>query len=152
MTGRSKRSRKAESGFTLLELMAVLAVLAFAATLFLPRAGGARDRVVLRAAALDVASAARTARTAALRSNRAQLLSIDSEARRYWIEGVRHPHRVPSGVALSLETPLSDGEPGIGFRPDGSATGGKVRLSAPGASAVIEVDWLTGRTSARWTR
>jgi len=141
--------RRSDRGFTLLELLVVLAVLALTAAVMLPALTGG-DGVELRTTAREVAAALRYARSRALTENRDAAFEVDVEANRMTSAGVRS-RRIPAGVALGLYTARSEliGERAgaIRFFPDGSSTGGRVTVAARSAAAVayyVDVDWLTG--------
>lgn len=142
------------AGFTLLELLLVLAVLGLLAGLvvaYLPT-GSTRTEVV--ATARDVASGLRRARGAAIAGNMPVAFVLDVKNRSYRV-GKAAPVRLAKDIALTIDTARSevseagDGAAGgIRFFPDGSATGGRISLRGAGerpAVAVVTVDWITGR-------
>ena len=70
-------------GFTLLELMVVLAIMALLVALVPPLVSGASDRVALKGAARQLAAGLRFARSQAIARNRPAVLQLDLKARRY---------------------------------------------------------------------
>jgi general secretion pathway protein H len=52
------------------------------------------------------------------------------------------PH-LPATMAVSVQAPPG----GIIFAPDGSASGGRVRLGNGASAIVVSIDWLTGRVA-----
>lgn len=143
--------RRAVGGFTLLELMAVLLVLAAALAVSLPfiarSTGGSSTE--LRAAARIVAAGLRQTRDRAISANRAAAMQFDVELRRIRL-GPRTRH-LPRWLRFGLFTARServDATRGnIRFFPDGSSTGGRVMLGTNHRSLSVDVDWLTGRVS-----
>lgn len=115
------------AGFTLLELLVVVAVLALAATLIVPRLSTATGASAFAAATDRAMSELRLARGSAIQKQREQFVTA---ARLSELTGV--------DVAM---TPAD----GIRFSPDGSGTGGRVHLLAGDRQVHIAVDWLTGR-------
>ena len=146
-----ERGRRAAGGFTLLELMAVLLVLAAVLAVSLPSitrpAGGSSTE--LRAAARTVAAGLRQTRDRAITASRAAVMEFDVESRRIRL-GSR-TRQLPRWVRLGLFTARSeriDATRGtIRFFPDGSSTGGRAMLATDNRSLSVDVDWLTGRVS-----
>lgn len=141
----------ATAGFTLLELLLVLAVLALLAGIvvaYLP-VGSTRTEVVADARA--VASGLRRARGAAIAANTPVAFVLDVKNRTYRV-GTEAPIRLRRDIALTLNTARTEVEDGaaggIRFFPDGSSTGGRISLRSAGEHptvAVVTVDWVTGR-------
>ena len=110
-------------GFTLVELLVVLLILAVAASLSVPRLGSALDRIATDAAARDVTTALATARAAAvLQGTRARLriaadsLRVDREGAQGWEPYARWPGPAASGVALQVSNPeIVFGPLGLGW-------------------------------------
>jgi len=138
------RARSAERGFTLLELIVVLAIMALAAAALVPITGTAGRSIAVDAAAREIAVALRTTRAAAIYSNREADFTIDAGARRYWSDGEPSPNALPDGMSAAF-APGGRSLGRIRFYPDGSATGGSILLRGADRTAMIEVDALTGR-------
>jgi general secretion pathway protein H len=144
-----RRASRGQHGFTLLELLVVMGVLALALTLVAPSLNRARLGVAVRTAAYEMAAHLRSARAAAREANMERVLAIDVDGRRYWSEGVVAPRQLPRGIAVELTVPSSERLLGTGvarvrFFPDGSTSGARVVLDDGRVSASIRVDWLTG--------
>lgn len=111
---------------------------------------GRLGHVQTQTAARDLASALRQTRSEAIGSNVDLAFAVDTDARTYAIEG-RPPRQLPPDLAMSLFTAeserLSRSAGAIRFFPDGSSTGGEIRLAdAAGTGAIaVRVDWLTGQ-------
>lgn len=148
---------KDDSGFTLLELLAVLAIVSLTTVLLaFPMAERSRRAQSVRSAAIDLAAMLQSAHAEAKRSNMEQRTVIDLTARRFWTVGGSRPHALPPDLTAAYDVPAAEqaaeGMASIRFRPDGSSSGGTVRLSGQRQSAIIAVDWLTGRTHIEWGR
>ncbi len=131
-------------GFTLLELLVVLAVISLLAGVSLPylRFGG----IDARTAARDVSSELALARSRALATRRPARLVIDVGSGRFGIDGALD-HELPKGIALSWSLAPGQVEGKVGvvtFFPDGGSTGGRLAFSGRGRDAAIEIDWLAG--------
>lgn len=135
------------SGFTLLETLVVLLVVALAATA-LPRFSGAGQGGLVRAAADDVAASLREARLAARASGREARVVFDTGVGA--VHPVRGPARpLPAGARMVVEGAAAEAGAGgriaILFDAEGGSTGGRVTIALGAHVAAVEVDWMTGR-------
>jgi general secretion pathway protein H len=144
--------RAREQGYTLLEMLIVLAILGIgtAATgqLVVHRLPGFQ----VDAGSAAIAAMFREARSIAIRDNREQLVVIDLDARSLQIGSVGRKHQLEGNIGISLVTASSElqGERGaIRFFPDGTSSGGRVRLLADTRANEIIVHWLTGHVEIR---
>jgi general secretion pathway protein H len=147
MTSRFEQRRA--GGFTLIEILVVLAVLALAAGLIVMR-GPARPRAIdLSAVAMGLADTLRLARAQAIAANRPTQVLVDAERRHIAAPGgAVRPIPAEIGIAFhSLMGPLEAPRLIIRFAPDGSSSGGAVDLSSGGKRVRVGVAWLTGRVS-----
>ncbi len=142
--------RRTPWGFTLLELVIVLAILGLIVGLVIGRQRPLSPAVHARAAARAISSALRTARADAVMTNRSVSFTLDLANNRYRL-GRHDAEQLPTDVHLRLYTDrgqlLSDTVGKIRFDVDGSATGGRVTVSGGGQSWWVGVDWLSGRVS-----
>ena len=140
-----------EPGFTLIELVVALAVAALVLAIAVPMLSGTSARAQFRASAHEVAAALRETRSRAITSGRSAALIIDVEHGVYRGDASATPHWLPKGIHLVLTTTTqerrSEGSGAIRFFPDGSSTGGGVRLMEDDKRYDVLVDWLTGRVS-----
>lgn len=133
-------------GFTLLETLVVLLIVALAATA-LPRVSGAGQGGIVRAAAGDVAAGLREARLLARAEGRETRVVFDTGLGA--VRPVRGPARpLPAGIRLAVEGAAAEadaeGRIAIRFDAEGGSTGGRVTLALGAHAAVVAVDWLTG--------
>lgn len=110
-----------------------------------------RETVTLRAAAEDLTALLKRTRGEALRSNREAAVFVDVQEKVFGIEGKERSWPLPPGSEITLLTAaeeiLREDRGAIRFFPDGSATGGGVRLSQDGRRYQVSVHWLTGQVS-----
>lgn len=136
-----------EAGFSLLELMVALVILALAVTLV--GVAFSRSSVGFRfdAAAQELALNLREAQARALRSGKDVALVMDVDTRLYRLQEdppVQLPETVTLNVVSAGEVMASSRQPVISFAPDGSSTGGSITLTHEDRSTTISIDWLTG--------
>ncbi len=135
-------------GFTLLELLVVLAVIGLVMVAVPMMIAGGRPGPETRAAAIEIASALRQARGESIARFRPVVFLIDVDERRYRIGENGAAKELPEKMTLSLYTARSEladeTAGGIRFFPDGSATGGRVTVAHGNFRYTVAVDWLTG--------
>ena len=140
-------------GFTLLELMVALALLAGVAAFTMPRLLPSAD-IELRDATAKIASALRRARRHAVHQTEAVVCRFDFGAGTVPFDGAQRPWRLPRSIEYQLTTARAEASSGdrgaMRFFPDGSSTGGSVLISTvAGAQRRIDVSWLTGQIRVR---
>lgn len=145
------------SGFSLLEMILVMALIAAASLLAVAAFGGGMQGMKLRAGAKDVAAQMRFARAVAISSGQPQDVIIDPAARE-WQGASGRSGSLPkvgevefTGARASQFLPgQQDGNRGaVRFFPDGAASGGRVRLIANGGGWDVDVGWLIGDVRVR---
>jgi general secretion pathway protein H len=114
--------RRGEHGYTLVELLVVLAIMGFLAAAVVPMLSNARPGLEAKAAARAVADQLAAARQAAIDHDIVEHVVLKP------LEGVRV---VTRGA--------------IDFYPDGSSNGGAVTVVGGRAKHVVRVQWPTGR-------
>ncbi len=152
MTSRTKGHGRhcRAAGFTLLEMIVVLVVLALVAGMVAGRGPSRSHGLEMRALVASMVEALRGARGRALATNRTVLVAVNGERRSLAVEG-GPSIQLPPDVGLSAVAGPA-GEPGkllagIRFAPDGSSNGGRILLADGKRRTRIGVDWLTGRVS-----
>lgn len=139
--------RAAADGFTLLELLVVLVILGLTVALAVPVFSRAMPGVEAKAAARDVAAMLRAARSLAIAENREITVAVDLDRRTVELAGAQS-RTVPAGIGIGLYTAAEElidrGAGRIRFYPDGTSTGGRVRLSAGERKYDVLVDWISG--------
>jgi general secretion pathway protein H len=148
-----QRLRNSEDGYTLLELLIVMAILAMMAGMTLTRLPGIRDGPRFEAAVRDIGNMLRLARSTALADGRAVAFWIDVDRKQYGIEGGPQKAVALDQAVLTVysasEERMRANEARILFFPDGSATGGVIEIATGSRHASLNIDWLTGNVDPR---
>ncbi len=143
-TGISSPSR----GFSLLELLVALSILAVIAALVAPAFAKALEGAQFDTATRNVINGLRQARRLAINENREAVFSLDTASGEAWVndEAVRIDAPAATAFALTIaaseQTVATAGN--IRFFADGSSTGGTIALRNDGKARKVSVDWLTG--------
>ena len=137
-------------GFTLLELLVVITILALASTLVGVNFAG--ERANLDSVARTLVTDLRYLRSRAMVSNVDTALVVDLSRGIYYSRVAKIERELPPSVALELTVDRRDADSERGqivFYPDGSSSGGKVRLTRNGRSIDITTAWLNGYVTMR---
>jgi general secretion pathway protein H len=141
------KTRGANDGMLLIELLVVLAILALVSTIALPRAHMGRGPS-LGLVASDMAAKLRAARSMAIAQNRDVSFALDTNTRTYVVAGTGSPQTLPAAIDVSVTTAReyirATKEARLVFFSDGTSSGGTIRLADQNQSVAIGVEWLTG--------
>jgi general secretion pathway protein H len=134
-------------GFSLLEVLLVMVLVAATGALAAGVVGGGFARMELRGSAQDIATELRYTRARALATGVPQTFSIDPAAHA-WEGADGRSGDVPDSLRVGFigarEVQPVAGVGAIVFFGDGASTGGRVRLSRDRAGFDVDVAWLTG--------
>lgn len=135
------------SGFTLIEVLVVLVMLAVLAGTVAFNMSGSLQASKIRGASKDLVAALRYTRSQAVVKHQEQRLMINVQEKSYQAPG-KPKVLLPEGMELKVyaaasEVP-SDDTAGFRFFSDGSSTGGRVTLIYDERFWRINVAWLTG--------
>jgi general secretion pathway protein H len=137
-----------EAGFTLIEMMAVMLMIALIAALAVTHTRGT-GRAQLEAVALRTAALFRRERLGAILTARNRQVSIDGEHRVFEGDGddlVAIPRDVTVDI-LGVDERWSGRQAVVRFLPDGASSGTVVKFSREGAVYEVQVNWYTGSVS-----
>ena len=138
-----------QQGFTLLEMVCVLAIIALMAAVLLPIIPRETSRSRLQAYALQAATLLKADRDAAIRRHIDVATLVDAGGRAIRAGASQATLRVPDDVRFDAVLPqtcqrqvaLST----IRFFADGTSCGGTIVLTRFEAGYEVRVNWLTGR-------
>jgi general secretion pathway protein H len=140
---------EAQRGFTLLEMVCVIALIAMIAAVLLPLVPRQTSRARLQGYALEAATLLKDDRNAAIarRTDVATLVDAPSRAIRSGASG--RIIRIPADVRFDALLPQScrrhPALSRINFFADGMSCGGALTLTRLNTAYEIRVNWLTGR-------
>ena len=154
------RTRGQSAGFTLIEMLVVLVIIAAATLLAMAAFGGGMRGMQLRSSAKEIAAQLRFARAVAISTGEPQDVVFDPQGRSWRgakgrsgsLQGEGDVVFTGAGTAQFADTADEAGKGVVRFFPDGAATGGRVRLLANGAGWDVDVRWLTGEVVMRRVR
>ena len=143
-----RRQRALTAGFTLLEIVAVGAIVAMLAAILLPLMPRATSRQRLAAFAVEAAALLKADRTAAVRRNVQVNAQIDAPGRLIRSGSTGRVLQIPADVSVQAMLPLTCNErparSTISFFATGMSCGGTIVLSRLGTGFEVRVNWLTG--------
>jgi len=147
MMPQARRHDEANAGFTVLELLVLLAVLAASTVIVGPRALATRDAIRVDAAAHALAALLVKARADSISHSVPSEVVLDPRLGGYMARQHTAMRRLDKTIAMRTSGFASDAPGGrvrVRFKPDGTATGGTIVLRNARSAASIAVDWLTG--------
>jgi general secretion pathway protein H len=134
-----------QAGFTLIEVVAVMLIIALVASLAVTMMPGT-GRGQLKALTLEIAALLRRERLVAVMTGRQREVSIDGE-QRVLIGDAGNVVAIPRDVVLDvlgIDALWSGRQAVVRFLPDGASTGAVLKLSREKAEYEIRVNWFTG--------
>ncbi len=148
---KSASAPRGEDGFTLLEMIIVLAVIALMTGIFVGRLPTRSHGLQTRAVVASMVEALRGARGRAMGTNRPVTVAINGASGRLVVEGgpsIQLPPTLAMTAAAGQGGEVGQKLTGIRFASDGSSSGGRIVLADGTRRTRIAVDWLTGRVTA----
>jgi general secretion pathway protein H len=143
-----RADRTDEGGFTLIEVVCALAIIALVVAILLPEFPRGTSRARLEAYALQIASVLNADRNTAMRRRGTVVTEIDAPARaiRAGSSGalIRLPADVQFDATLAARCNQREAGSTIIFFPSGMSCGGVLALSRLGIGYQIRVNWFTG--------
>ena len=128
------RTRPAQAGFTLIEMIVVMVIMALVAGLVFVKqpwhSAGLNTEVTVRA----LTNALRLARSRAIAQDRT--VAVEVAQRGFAVDGGT-PWLLPAEQTLSPAQVI--------FTPDGGSTGATILITAASRRIAVDVNWLTGR-------
>lgn len=137
-----------EDGFTLLEVVCVVAIIGMLAVVALPAIPRGTSRPRLEAYALETAALLKNDRSAALRRHVEIVTKVDAKSRSLRSGATGRVLRVPDDVVIDAVLPARCNQrpafSTISFFASGMSCGGAIALTRYGIGYEVRVNWLTG--------
>lgn len=150
---RVERQPVRQAGFTLLELLVVLAIAGLTLTVVPPLFSNAMPTLTMRGEAQDIALVLSHTRGQAITRNITQEIRLLPDQGLYIVGEKSRRHFLPKDIKLGVKNGILldelSGEQAVRFFPDGSASGGVISLSNEQRRYELEINWLTGRVQTR---
>lgn len=139
--------RGRSQGFTLVEIMVVMVIIALVMGMVATSMSRSISSAEARAATRKVVASLRYTRARAIIDKAEQVFEINVDNRSYKAPG-RKLVTLPEGVDITVTTARSEitaeDVAGIRFFPDGGSTGGHIELTINEREYRVNVAWLTG--------
>jgi general secretion pathway protein H len=152
---RLRSAPRAQRGFTLIEIVIVVTLVAAISAVLMATVGGGMDGLRMRGAVKEIASELRHARAQAMSKGEVQRFVINPAERR-WTSAENRSGELPKKITVAFigarELQPRRGEGAIVFFEDGASSGGRVQLRQERAAWNIDVAWLTGEVSVHRAR
>jgi general secretion pathway protein H len=135
-------------GFTLIELIVVLVMMGLLFSMTPPLLHKAFPSLKLKAATRDLAQEIRYVQQSAIMSGSESLMRFELQINQYQSDLVNQGEvrQLPDGIRFTADQREEHRKILVlRFYPDGSSSGGLIRLGNETQSFVITVDWLTSR-------
>lgn len=145
-------SRRQEDGFTLIETLVTLAIVALVLASIIPFSGGARRSIELETAAAETASLLRRTSARARLSGRNTTATYDTRSRLWFDASGDAALMIKAGISVEIvaaETGLGGAASKFTFFAAGGSSGGRVRLASMAGSFTVNIDWLSGAVAIR---
>ena len=152
ISGNSHMERQLQDGYTLLEMLIVLAIFSLVIGFAVPSLRSSSATMEVKQAEAVLVSAFREARAQAVSTNHRAAVTLDLAAKSLSFDTASPGDVEYLGEGLQIEMTTAralsagESEAAILFFPDGTSSGGRVTLQSGGAVSTIEVDWMTGQT------
>lgn len=138
-----------QTGFTLLEMVCAIALIAIIAAVLLPIGPRNTSRARLQAYALETATLLKSDRNAAIRARADVSTLVDAPSRAIRSGATSQTIRIPDDVRFDALLPQTCQQRAvlstISFFADGMSCGGTIALARLDMAYEIRVNWLTGR-------
>jgi len=140
-------------GFTLIEILMTLVIAAVITAISATAYSRLSSSAALKATSQDILVTLRRARISAIAKSEEVAFSVDNNKRIYWIAGSNRQRLLDSSLdlhifsakGLSANKNISQ----IRFAPDGSSSGGEIKISNGKKVYSIVVEWLSGKVEIK---
>ena len=141
-----------KNGFTLLEMLVVIMIIALMTTIVGLNLRG-KQGTDLDSVGRTLVADLRYVRSKALVGSADSAITVDVAGRKYFSQDAAIGRSLPQDISIAItadEHDISGTRGSIVFYPDGSSSGGKIRLIKNGRQLEVVTSWLNGYVSMRW--
>jgi general secretion pathway protein H len=135
---------KGNQGFTIAELLVVMAVIALVGAFSLPYLTKTRSQAEMHS---EVRSALQSARNRAIAERRQIDFVIDTNTRSLAIDGKPLDIKWDGGITWGIRSARRNTKSGVAlfrFFPNGTSSGGEITLRSSNQTRIIALNWVTG--------
>lgn len=140
-------------GFTLIEILLTLVIAAAITAISATAYSRLSSSAALKATTQDILVTLRRARISAIAKSEEVAFSIDNNKRIYWVVGSNRQRLLDSSLDLQIFSAKGLGTnkniSQIRFAPDGSSSGGEIKISNGKKVYNVVVEWLSGKVEIR---
>ncbi len=144
-------SAKANQGFTLIEIIIVLVISVLGFSVISSNINSGNYGTKLQLVSRDIASALRYAQSQALLNQQSVAVDINLKDNSYSLSNQQKQYSFNQAISVSLviaeEEYSAEQIASIRFFPDGSSTGGRIKLEWGNQFRQIDVNWITGQVT-----
>jgi len=141
-----------KNGFTLLEMLVVIMIIALMTTIVGLNLRG-KQSTDLDSVGRTLVADLRYVRSKALVGSADSAITVDVAGRNYFSQDAAIDRSLPQDISIAItvdEHDISGTLGSIVFYPDGSSSGGKIRLIKNGRQLEVVTTWLNGYVSMHW--
>ena len=141
-----------KNGFTLLEMLVVITIIALMTTIVGLNMRG-KQGTDLDSLGRTLVADLRYVRSKALVDSADSAMTVDVAGRKYFSRDATIDRSLPPDISVAItadEHDISGTRGRIVFYPDGSSSGGKIRLIKNGRQLEVVTTWLNGYVSIHW--
>jgi general secretion pathway protein H len=138
-----------DEGFSLIEMLVVVAIISTVAALSFTSFSGRRSVATPETIAFQMVQMMREARLQAIGKREPVEVVVNIREKRFSINNGKPPIKIPVHFALELtvgrELITANEKGAILFYPDGSSSGGRVKITTPNSMSLeLNIPWITG--------
>ncbi|CAN5391651.1 N/A [soil metagenome] len=139
-----------DRGFTLLEMLVVLAIVALVSAVILPRLSRQSGDATLQTQVREVAARLRLARLEAMENGTVTTASIDLKDKSVLVSGKQIVFAPATVITVrTARNLIVSGKASIDFVPLGGSTGGSITFKQAEREFSVDISWLSGAVTLR---
>ncbi len=147
-----KQNKSNQNGFTIFELLIVMTILAISIGAVFTFYKSDKGSIALKTLVHKIAAKIRKSRTSAINHQSEKIVLVDVNQKRIHFQDSNERIQLQKKLKLSITSAesenLSKSKTSIRFFPNGSSTGGVIKIFQKAQAYEIRVNWLTGRVTS----